>query len=140
MGKIIIDRDNNYLGVLAGYNIFLNNSKIDSINNGEVKEYKLENGEYSLYIQNGLISFGTKSNVINFTIKDNTEIRIACDSTMVKMSGIKLNIVYNSDDNIHIQTDMEKYQEIGKLKELRGKNIITEEEFNNEKQKLLKGE
>ena len=68
MGKLIVDRENNYLGAAAKYNIFLDNQKIASVNNGNVLEFVIPNGHHTLYVKNGLISLGTKSNVIEFDI------------------------------------------------------------------------
>lgn len=138
MGKIIIDRENNYLGAAANYNIYLDGNKIDSINNGGVEEYIVASGKHSLYVQNGLLSFGLKSNILEFDISDSTEIRILCKSTMTKWSGIELEIV--SNNNISSQNNIDKYDQLQKLNNLKQKNIITENEYEIEKEKILKGD
>lgn len=138
MGKIIIDRENNYIGAAANYNVVLDGNKIDAINNGGVREYIVDNGKHSLYMQNGLISFGLKSNILEFEIFDSTEIRILCKSTMAKWSGIKLEIV--SINNNSAQDNMDKYAQLQKLNDLKIKNIITENEYEIQKEKILKGD
>ena len=52
-------------------------------------------------------------------------------------SGIKLKIENEKDDN---SKEESKYEKILRLNELKNKNIITEDEFEQEKSKLLKGD
>lgn len=136
MGIVIINRESNFVGIAAKYDIFLDNKKIDNISNGETKTYKIEAGYHTLCAENALIRSG-KSNVIEFNMTDTKVIKISV-KVAFSFSGIKLIVEYErdnvSDDNVS------KYDKIAKLNDLKNKNIITESEFEQEKAKILKGE
>ena len=141
MGKIVIDRESNYLGCVANYDVFLDNIKIDSISNGVVKEYIIPNGKHSLYLQNGLISFGLKSNILYFDLENEDVIKILCKSGLYSLSGITLEFDKSQFTNkFHGNSINNKYDLLEKLSKLKEINAITDEEFEREKRKILGGD
>jgi hypothetical protein len=140
MGKLIVDRENNYLGAAAKYNIFLDNQKIASVNNGNVLEFVIPNGHHTLYVKNGLISFGTKSNVIEFDIDDTADIRVMIKSVMTSLSGIKLEFYVVGHKGETGQSGNNKYIALEKLNTLKESGALSEEEFQKEKERILNGE
>lgn len=138
MGKILIVRENNYIGAAANYNIFLDKKNIGKIGNSGQLEIKIDNGNHELYLQNALISFGLKSNVLLFSTTDTSVVKILVKSVMSTMSGIKLELISNTNnENGEIY---DKYDELQKLYNLKEKNIINDEEYEEQKNKILKGE
>lgn len=143
MGKLIIERENKYCACLSKYNIFLDNILIDSVCNGDSHEYIIPSGNHTLFLQNGAINFGTKSNTIKFCINDNDSVRILCKSGLYNFSGIllKLDIINNVVDNNIIDYNelYDRYRLISKLFELKEAGSLSDEEFENEKRKILRG-
>ena len=147
MGKLIIERDACFCACAAIYNILLDNVIIDNVCNGEIREYNIPEGIHTLYLKNGICGFGTKSNVITFCIGDNDTITISCKSGLYNLSGIllKVNAISegNSDtiNNVIVPNYDElynRYNIIEKLFSLKENDCITEEEFENEKRKILR--
>ena len=138
MGKILIVRESNYAGAAANYNIFLDNKKIGKIGNGDQLEIEIDNGDHELYLQNGIISFGLKSNVLLFSTSNTSVVKILVKSVMSKMSGIKLELVSNTNNEDKETND--KYDALQKLHDLKEKNIISDEEYENQKNKIMNGE
>ena len=136
MGKIIMLRESNYAGAVASYNIFLDNQKIGSIKNAGQLEIDIANGNHEIYLTNAILKIG-KSNVLNFNSTDNSVIKILVKSVMSSISGIKLELVSNNN-NFSKKID-DKYEMLEKLNELKIKGTINEEEFENEKKKILEG-
>lgn len=135
MGVIILDRENNFIGAIVKYNIFLDNNKIGSISNGKVATFEIESGYHTLYVENATLSSGI-SNIIEFNMTNSKIINISVKVAFSR-SGIKLKIENEKDDN---SKEESKYEKILRLNELKNKNIITEDEFEQEKSKLLKGD
>lgn len=135
MGVIILDRENNFIGAIVKYNIFLDNNKIGSISNGKVATFEIESGYHTLYVENATLSSGI-SNIIEFNMTNSKIINISVKVAFSR-SGIKLKIEHEKDDN---SKEESKYEKILRLNELKNKNIITEDEFEQEKSKLLKGD
>lgn len=126
MGKIIIDRENNFSGCLAKFYIYLNGKKIGYINNGQVKELDIPNGKHTLLLRNII----DVSNTINIEIDNYTTIYILCKMGAFSPKISIKSINKNGSSNL-------KYEELKSLQNLREKGIITEEEFNKEKLKIL---
>lgn len=138
MGKFIIDRESNYVAFVAKYDVYLDNRKIDSISNGDVKEYVVENGRHTLYLKNALLSFGLKSNTVEINITENKVVKVMCKVTYKTLSGIHL-VVEENNDSLEI-SDVDKYDQLEKVNELKKAGVITEEEYELEKKKILNGD
>ena len=138
MGKFIIDRESNYAAFVAKYDVYLDNRKIDSISNGDVKEYVVENGRHALYLKNALLSFGLKSNTVEINITENKVVKVMCKVTYKTLSGIHL-VVEENNDSLEI-SDVDKYDQLEKVNELKKAGVITEEEYELEKKKILNGD
>ncbi len=48
MAKIIINRSSEYSNKFRSIDIYLNNTKVEDLRDGESKEFKVEEGEYTL--------------------------------------------------------------------------------------------
>ena len=138
MGRILFYRESNWSGAAAVYNIYIDDEKVGKIGNGSSLILDVKSGEHKLYLKNGLISFGLKSNVLNFSCANDSVIKVRISSNMSSWSGISIEIVSNSFDGKDI--DSEKYDSLEKLMNLKNKNIISEEEYKREKEKIMNGE
>lgn len=138
MGKILLVRESNYAGAAANYNIYLDNNKVGKISNGGQIEIDVDNGNHELYLKNALISFGLKSNILSFNTTNTSVVKILVKSVMSKMSGIKLELVSNV--NNESKETNEKYDALQKLFDLKEKKIISEEEYEQQKEKIMEGE
>jgi hypothetical protein len=49
MATIIINRTSEYLNLMRNYGIYIDGKKIDTIANGETKEFNISVGHHSLY-------------------------------------------------------------------------------------------
>lgn len=137
MGRIVLDRESNYLAVLAAFDIFIDEKKFGNIRDGGHLVFEIDNGFHSMYLRNGILPIG-KSNVLNLNIKENTETRIYVRPTMGNISGIKLELKsVVSLGRTEEKEPTNKFDEIQKLLELKESGILTEAEFENEKKKLL---
>ena len=138
MGKILLVRESNYAGAVANYKIFLDGKKIGKIENGGQLEIEIDNGNHEIYLQNALLSFGLKSNVLSFKTTNSSIVRILVKSVFSKMSGIKLELVSNTSNEIEETND--KYNALEKLHDLKQKNIISDEEYEEQKRKIMNGD
>lgn len=138
MGKLLITRESNYIGCGASYNIFLDNQKVGKISNGRQIEIKINNGTHKLYLQNSLLNFGFKSNVLSFNSSNTSVINVSAKSVMSKMAGIQLSL----DSNIKNESKENdyRYDALQKLHNLRNNNIIDELEYKKQKEKIMNGE
>lgn len=118
MGKIIMLRESNFAGVVANYNIFLDNKKIGSIKNAGQAEINISTGNHELYLKNAILGIG-KSNILNFKTTNTSIVKILVKSVMTTTSGIKLELISNTN-NIP-KENYEKYSILEKLNELRKK-------------------
>lgn len=78
MSKLIITRPSEWNNMARNYGIYLNNKKIETIANGETKEFDLDAGNYKI---NGKIDW-CKSPVIEFDISEN-------ESKIIEIGGFK---------------------------------------------------
>lgn len=82
MGKIIITRDSGFTDRVRKYKVNINGENIGTIGNGETKEFKIEQGNYELFLK---IDW-CRSNKIIFENDDNDSY-FDCGSSL---RGIKL--------------------------------------------------
>ncbi len=76
--------------------------------------------------------------MLSFNITDTSVVKIFVKSVMSNISGIKLELVSNTQ-NETLKKD-NKYEALEKLYNLKNKYIISEEEYEKEKNKIIKGE
>lgn len=126
MGKIIIDRENNYISSLVSFNIYINNQKTNKIKNGELKEISVVEGNYEIFVKNTF----DKSNTLKLKVGKYTTTYIDCK---IGILNPKLKI----REQIDFANKIHEYETLNKLNELKKDNIITEEEYNKEKSKIL---
>lgn len=127
MGKVIINREKNYVESLINFNIFLDNKRVDSIKNGEIKEFVIDDGNHEIFLK----STFDKSNTIKFSIDKFTTIYIDC---IIGFLNPKLKI---REQTTTTKTKLDSYEILEKLNDLKQKNIISEEEYLLEKEKIL---
>jgi exosome complex RNA-binding protein Rrp4 len=70
MCYIIINRKREFAYSFLSYKVILNNKVIGKINSGQTKKWKVDNGDYTIFIKAG---FFIKSNKLNFIINNNNE-------------------------------------------------------------------
>lgn len=126
MGKLIINRENNFIACLMVYNVLLDKKYIGKISNGEKAEFTIPNGKHTLVVKN----IFDKSNTINFETDDFTIIIVECK---MGFCNPKLSIKSKSN-NKSVDT---KYKELSSLQALKQKGIINEKEYEIEKNKIL---
>lgn len=127
MSRVIIEREFNYHSGEIDYNIWLDDKNIGKLKNGQEYQTEISEGKHSLYIKATI----DKSNTVDFDVLDsNTDVRIKCK---IGTMNPKLELVYNKSN----VTLSEKYEKLEKLSSLKEKGIITESEFNSEKEKIL---
>ena len=51
MASIIINRTSEYLNRLRNYDVYINEKKVDTISNGETKEFNISAGQHSILIK-----------------------------------------------------------------------------------------
>lgn len=127
MGKVIINRETNFYNWLSSFNIYLDNKKIDTLKNGQVKEFIISNGKHEIYVKNIM----DKSNILKIFIDEFTTIYIDC-----KMGT--LNPKLSIKKEISTESNLDRYQLLDKLNELKKKKVISEEEYKKEKNKIFK--
>jgi len=98
MGKIVIDRKKSYAGAIAKYNIFLDGKVIGKISNSGEIVCDIASGNHELYLQNEMVNFGLKSNVLSFSTDDTSVVKILAISTLMAASGISIELISNTND------------------------------------------
>lgn len=137
MGKLVITRENNYIGCLCSLTIFLDNKNIGKISNGEELNINIDNGKHKLYLQNKLLIV-QKSNTLSFDVFSSSVVKVFVRFTNSLKNSIEITLI--SNENNEIEQINNKYNAIQKLFELKKQNILTEEEYEKQKTILMKGD
>ena len=87
-----ISRDSQYINCLRKYKIYIDNTLLDTINNGEIKEINLSNGKHSIFFKLGFF----KSNTLSFTVKDNQFLHFKLNSSLnlLKLCTVLICIIF----------------------------------------------
>lgn len=126
MGKIVITRENTFYSCLNTFSIYIDNKKVGTLPNGETKEFIIFNGKHQLYVGSAF----DKSNILNFETSDSATVYIDCKMGLLNPK-LRIREIVNS------VAKMDDYEQLNRLKELKDKNIISEEEYKIEKNKIL---
>lgn len=137
MGKLVITRENNYIGCLCSLTIFLDNKNIGKISNGEELNINIDNGKHKLYLQNKLLIV-QKSNTLSFDVFSSSVVKVFVRFTNSLKNSIEITLI--SNENNEIEQINNKYNAIQKLFELEKQNILTKEEYEKQKTILMKGD
>lgn len=137
MGRLVITRENNYMGCLCNLTIFLDNKNIGKISNGEELNIHINNGKHKLYLQNKLLIV-QKSNTLSFDVYSSSVVKVFVRFTNSLKNSIEITLI--SNENREIEQISNKYNAIQKLFELKNQNILTEEEYEKQKTILMKGD
>ena len=78
MAKILIERESQFISRMRSYKILANGKELGSIKDGEMREFPMEPGEYSLQLQ---IDW-CKSKQIKVNIQQDGIIKFKCGSRM----------------------------------------------------------